>query len=188
MRVRSKWFAKGRPRGPTALAGVVAVTAWKLGLNTIKNMRQADFEIETGPRYFDILNEFLVFLAHVADRYAYARLGGEERATFTTAMALRLAELTAENQSRLLDGDAGELKERFVGLFNRRGEDYACFGFDPAEGPDFGFGRFLGNMLLDLVPPRDRSWVIDQVMAIEIPDAVKTMRNVFAGLEASSAA
>jgi len=187
MRAKSRWFAKGRTHPPEAAAGVVAVTVWKLALATIRNMRKADFEIETGPAYFDFLREYLVFLIHVLDRYAYMRFDGTGRATFTTAAARRLAELAAENECELLGGDATVLRREFIDLVNARGADYAVFGFDEKEGPDFGFVRYLGNKLLDIVPPRDRSWVIDQVMAIEAPDAIRTLKGVFAGLAASSA-
>ncbi|GAB4167550.1 MAG: hypothetical protein Fur0039_05400 [Rhodocyclaceae bacterium] len=187
MRAKSRWFAKGRAHSPEAAASVVAMTLWKLALATIRSMREAKFSIEAGPGYFAFLREYLVFLIHVADRYAYTRFDAAGRAAFTTWVARRLAELCAENEAELLGGDAGAAARSFIDTVNARGADYAVFGFDEKEGPDFGFGRYLGNRLLELVPPQDRSWVIDQVMAIEVPDAVQTLKSVFSGLEASSA-
>ncbi len=187
VRAKSRFFAKGREHSPQTLAGVVAVTLWKLALATIRNMRKARFEIEAGPRYFEFLREYLVFLLHVADRHAHAGFDEAGRIAFSRPHWRRLGELAAENQAELLGGDAGALSRSFIDLANERGADYAVFGFDRKDGPDFGFVRYLGNKLLELVPPQDRSWVIDQVMAIEAPDAIRTLNGVFAGLRASSA-
>lgn len=177
-RTKSRFFAKDKARDPATLASVAAFTTWRLGLQTIKRMRDADFEIEASPQYFDVLGEYLVFLIHVADRFAFARLPLPERRIFTVSMVRRLAELLAENESRLLGTDADSIRRGFIDRFNARADDYATFGFDEASGPDFAFLRYAGHALLGVVAERDRAWVTDQVMTIEAPDAVTTLRRV----------
>lgn len=187
MRTKSKWFTRGRARAPEQIATVIAVTIWKLAVNTINSMRTAKFDIETGPHYFDFLREYTVFLAHVADRIAYQEFDEQGRLEFTTKVATRLAEMSSENQVELLGGDVAALRRAFVDLFNERGADYAEFGWDDKDGPDFAFVRYCGSRLLELLPPKDHSWVIDQVQAIEAPDAVKTLRAAFANVFATAA-
>lgn len=177
-RTKSRFFAKDKARDPATLASVAAFTTWRLGLQTIKRMRDADFEIEATPQYFDVLGEYLVFLIHVADRFALARLSLPERRAFTISMVRRLAELQAENESRLLATDAEAVRRGFIDRFNARADDYASFGFDEANGPDFAFLRYAGHSLLGVVAERDRAWVTDQIMTIEAPDAVATLRRV----------
>lgn len=177
-RTKSRFFAKDQARDPATLASVAAFTTWRLGLNTIKRMRDADFEIEASPQYFDILGEYLVFLIHVADRFAFARLALPERRVFTVSMVRRIAELMAENESRLLGSDAEAIRRGFIDRFNARADDYASFDFDEATGPDFAFMRYAGHTLLEVVAARDRAWVTDQLMTIEAPDAVDTLRRV----------
>ena len=177
-RTKSRFFAKDKARDPATLASVAAFTTWRLGLQTIKRMRDADFEIEASPQYFDVLGEYLVFLIHVADRFAFARLPLPERRVFTVSMVRRLAELLTENESRLLGTEAEAIRRGFIDRFNARADDYATFGFDEANGPDFAFLRYAGHALLDVVAERDRAWVTDQVMTIEAPDAVTTLRRV----------
>lgn len=177
-RTKSRFFAKDKARDPATLASVAAFTSWRLGLQTIKRMRDADFEIDASPQYFDVLGEYMVFLIHVADRYAFARLPLPERRVFTVSMVRRLAELLAENESRLLGTDADSIQRSFIDRFNARADDYASFGFDEANGPDFAFLRYAGHALLGVVAERDRAWVTDQVMSIEAPDAVTTLRRV----------
>jgi len=177
-RTRSRFFAKDKAREPATLASVAAFAAWRLGLATIKQMRSAQFEIEASPQYFAVLCEYLVFLVHVADRLALARLSLPERRQFTVSMVKRLAELVAENQSRLLDDDEAALRSRFIDLFNARADDYALLDFGEREGEDVAFMRLASVALLDTVAPQDRAWVADQVMSYEAPGAVRTLRKV----------
>lgn len=186
MRTKSKWFNKGRTRGPEELATVVAMTLWRLGINTLRSMRKADYDIITGPPYFDFLREYLVFLANLADRFVFPHVDAEERRAFLTTLVVRLAEMLAENQSELIGTDYAEAKQAFIDLFNLRGADYAHFEFG-ADGPEYGFARYCGNQLMDILPEKDRVWVVEQVISIEAPEAVKTLKTAFANLFATSA-
>lgn len=177
-RTKSRFFSKEKARDPATLASVAAFTTWRLGIATIKHMREAQFEIEANPQYFAFLSQYLVFLISVADRFAFSRLSLPERRVFTVSMVKRLAEQLAENQSRLIGGDPVDIRRGFIDLFNARSDDYASLDFDDRAGPDFAFMRYAGHTLLDVVATRDRAWVTDQVMTIEAPDAVETLRKV----------
>jgi hypothetical protein len=83
-----------------------------------------------------------------------------------------------ENESRLLDSDPDSVRRGFIDRFNARADDYATFDFDEATGPDFAFQRYAGHCLLAIVAERDRAWVTDQLMTIEAPDAITTLRRV----------
>lgn len=164
------------------LASVVAILAWKLAIDAINRMREADYDIDIGRPYFDFICEFEVFLAQSADRIAYRDLSAEERIEFTSALAKRLSELLVENFDTLL-GDAmpDEPSRYFLDLFNRRGADYAEFDYT-AQGPDFGFKRYFAACLRDGLPEKDKLWVVDQVMDIEVPEALKALEKTLAGL------
>lgn len=177
-RTKSRFFAKGKARDPATLASVAAFTTWRLGLNTIKRMRSAQFEIEASPQYFAFLREYLIFLIQVADRFAFSRLTLPERRVFTVSMVNRLAEQQAENQSRLLGDAHDDVRRSFIDLFNTRADEYAECGFDDNSGPDFAFMRSCSHALLAVVAPQDRAWITDQVMSIEAPEAVDTLRKL----------
>jgi hypothetical protein len=183
MRTKSKWFAKEQAREPQILAGAIALNIWRLGLYSINRMRSAQFEIEATRQYFDFLREYLVFLNHVVDRFAFERLNNDERQQFTSALVKKTAEFLSENEARLLGGEEAPIIEQFIQSFNQRGEDYATFGLD-AGVPDFAFMRYCGFQLAEVVSVQDRHWVMDQVMAIEAPEAIDTliklMDNLFA--------
>ena len=181
VRIRSRFHAEGQ-RSSATLASVVAILAWKLAIESIKRMRDAKYDIDIGRPYFDFVCEFLIFMAMAADRIAYAKLDGERRAEFTAALGKRLAEIIEDNNHMLLgEAQPGECKQHFIDLFNRRGADYAEFDYG-ADGPDFGFKRYFAACLREGLPEKDRLWAVDQVMEIEVPDALKALDKTLAGL------
>ena len=114
---------------------------------------------------------------------ACGRLGAEARVPFTTALVRRVAEILRENEADLLGPVDGEdYRDRFIDQFNALGEHYAEFGWTDDEGPDFAFVRYLGNRLEAVLPPKDRHWVIEQVMASEAPEAFAMMSQAMRGV------
>jgi len=109
-------------------------------------LRCGDIGLEAGPRIdqavarcqvrhrhrsavFDFVCEFLVFMAMAADR---CRLHEARRRTGAAnsprRWAKRLAEIIEDNNPHVVRrGPAGECKQHFIDLFNRRGADYAEF-------------------------------------------------------------
>ncbi|MCX7181087.1 MAG: hypothetical protein NTX56_20745 [Proteobacteria bacterium] len=182
IRIRSSFHSRGKERSPAALASVIAMLAWKLAIDSIKRMRAAQFDIDLGRSYFDYVCEQMAFMAHVADRIAYRAVDADLRAAFTHALALRLAEAVEDNAEMLLRPSAtGDCRQHFLEVFNRSGNDYAEFHY-AADGPDFGFRRCFGDRLRSAVPEKDHLWIIDQVMEIEVPEAVAALEKTLVGL------
>jgi len=184
-RTKSKWFARDRPRDPASLASAVAFTSWRLALESIKRMRTAHFSIDADARYFAFLREFLVFLIQIADRLVAPRCDLATRTAFLTALCHRLAGLLGENQADLLGGDAAAIRSAFIDLVNERAEDYATFGFDES-GPDFAFARYCAHQLLAEADEADRAWLVDQIISIEAPAAIETLRPLVDNLVATA--
>ncbi len=182
MRIKSHWFKSEREKTPQEIAGALAFTIWRIADNALKNTRKANFEIAIGPQYFIFLTEFLVFLIQVADRIAYRQLPSEVRFELTSALANRVAETLAENQSRLMGDSIAVHKQHFIDKLNQRAGEYADFNYG-SDGPDFAFTRYLAYCMREVMDEKDVEWVIDQMMSIEAPEAVdmveKTMRNLY---------
>lgn len=178
IRTKSRWFNRAKARDPEVLASVASFNAWRLGLNTIKRMRSAHFEIEASPQYFAFLAEYLVFLIQIADRFAFSRLALPQRRAFTVAMVKSLADQIAENRSRLLGDDYDAVRRDFIDLYNTRTDDYAALPFDDKLGPDYAFMRYCSQALREVAAPEDRAWIADQLMSYEAPDAIETLRRV----------
>ncbi len=184
LRIKSQWFQTGTAKTPQQTASAMAFITWRVAQNTLKQMRSADFSIEVGPQYFAFTREFLVFLTQVLDRMAYARMGPEGRSEFITALVRRVGEILQENEDTLLgvppDGQPSHF-DRFIDLFNTLSDHYADFGYD-AKGPDFAFVRYLGHRIELLMPQKDQRWVIDQIMATEVPEALEILQSSMQGV------
>ena len=200
MRIKSRWFSgDGAPVQKSAAeqGSAMAFIVWRVAVQMLKRMRAAGFDIDAGAPYFAFVREVLVFLASVADRIAYRRLAAEQREAFVVALVRHVARHLQENADDLLGppppGEAGH-GNRFIDLFNELAGHYAEFGAAPGQReagdatdagfePDFAFVRYLGTRLEPALPEHDRRWVLDQVMAIEAPEALdivqRSMRDLF---------
>jgi hypothetical protein len=211
MRIKSRWFGgegAAAQKSPAEQGSAMAFIVWRVAVQMLKRMRAAGFDIDAGAPYFAFVREVLVFLAVVADRIAHARMAPEAREAFVVALVRHVARHLQENADDLLGppspGEAGH-GEQFIDLFNELAGHYAEFGAAPqarsggaakkegaAEGaesadagfePDFAFVRYLGVRLEPVLGEHDRRWVLDQVMAIEAPEALqivqRSMRELF---------
>ena len=184
LRIKSQWFKTDSPKTPQEAAGAMAFIVWRVAHNALTQMRGARFDIDIGPQYFAFLREWLVFLVQVVDRMAHERMGADERVAFTTALVLRVADHLADNENRLLGAPPpGEETHqcRFIDLVNLLSTHYADFGHG-ADGPDFAFMRYLGHRIEALMQQKDQNWVVDQVMAVEAPEAVQVLQRSLQGV------
>jgi len=191
LRIKSHWFKAGAPKSAEQNASAMAFIVWRVAHNMLKRMRGAHFDVAVGGPYFAFMREVLVFLIAVVDRTAYTKMDGPSRGAFTTALVLNCANTLAGNELELLGprGDGAPYQDSFIDLVNELAPHYAEFGADPGSAqadesfaPDFGFVRYLGSRLEPTLPTKDRHWVIDQVMAIEAPEAVEIVRSAILDL------
>lgn len=178
IRIKSQWFRSGAAKTPQQTASAMAFIAWRVAQNMLKQMRSAHFDIDIGPQYFAFTREVLVFFTQVLDRMAYQRMGAEGRAEFITALVKRVAEVLQENEDSLLGTPppgAPSHYDEFIELFNELADHYGDFGFDD-KGPDFAFVRYLGHRIEALMPQKDQRWVVDQIMAAEVPVALEMLQ------------
>ena len=181
IRVKSSWYKGDRKKSPQEIAGALAFIVWRISDNTLKNIRKADFDIAIGTQYFAFLQEYLIFLVMVADRIVYTQLSAEDRAEFTSALANRVAEHQSENQLEWLGGSLREYKDAFVDRLNQRAGEYADFHYTGVE-TSFSFILHLGQCMRDVVDEKDKTWVVDQIMAIEVPESVAMLEKAMVGL------
>ena len=188
IRLKTHWFRPGAPKSPEQQAGAMGFTLWRVAQQTLKRMRGAHFDIDAGEPYFAFMREMLVFLIAVADRLAHERFDGPTRVAFTTALVLHVADTLQGNEIDLLgEPRPGQAmpRDRFIDLFNEVHEHYAEFGGEAGTSdftPDFAFLRYLGRRLEPTLPPKDQRWVLDQMMAVEAPDAVALVQRTLRDL------
>ncbi len=182
MRIKSHWFKEGRPKSPEEIAGAAAFIVWRIAQNSLKTMRAARFDLPPGPRYFAFMAEFLTLLTLGADRLAHRRGDEAWRVAFTTAIANRVGEILAENESDLLGAAAAaDVKRRYIAQVNACAAECAEFAWSD-DGPDYGLLRYFGHRVADLMSADDRTWAISQVIEVEAPEAAANLHRAMAGL------
>lgn len=182
VRIKTVWFRKSSgDRPPEERASVVAATLWKLADRAIDNLSRADYEIGTPERGFRILGELLAFGAHWCDRRASMLLPEAERAAFVQALGRRLAEVLHENLRAAVDDPARDWSGEFIGFLNRRSAEYAEFEF-AGDAPGFPALRCLGAQIREQMAERDQPWVLDQIMDVEMPELLGTLKKAVDGV------
>jgi len=191
LRVKSQWFRGEAPKSAEQQASAMAFIVWRAAQHMLKRMRAAGFDIDPGEPYFDFMREVMVFLIAVADRNAHARLDAPAREAFTRELVLHCAGTLNDNATDLLEPrrDGVTHGDGFIDQYNELSGHYAEFGASrdaagTADGftPDFNFVRYLGSRLTATMPPKDSRWVLDQVMEVEAPEAVKIVQSAFHNL------
>jgi hypothetical protein len=72
----------------------------------------------------------------------------------------------------------GDHAQRFIATLNARFGEYAECEFSLTGGPGYAFLRTLGDKIADAMAATDSKWVVEQVMDIEAPEAVKQIRKL----------
>ncbi|UCH53446.1 MAG: hypothetical protein JSW09_01135 [Pseudomonadota bacterium] len=169
---------KFRTRGPKTIeqrAGVVAFNLWKVSQETYRHMSKEGFKFERPPEIAAAITEILAFLVQVADRLVYGKLSEDDRARFITALCKQLAQTMQANQAEVMG--PGDHVSTFIDTLNERFQDYAEFDYT-TDGPSYHFLRYFGERMSAALAPGDNKWVVEQVMDIEAPEAIKYTRRL----------
>ncbi|HDK03574.1 MAG TPA: hypothetical protein ENG84_07010 [Gammaproteobacteria bacterium] len=181
MRAKSRWSKPGKAHTPEAIASVLNAVAWNAATRSVLEMENGGLQADTQLQRLTVIEEFMAFLVHVADRLTATRMDVDERGRFINAFGVRAAELMAGNLADLQG--PGDYRASFIDTLNERMSEYAEFGFSEASGPDIGFLRGFGQHVAAAMGPRDQRWILEHVMEVAAPEATetltKTMRNLF---------
>ena len=187
LRVKTVWFKNAGGRSSAEVASVLASTIWRLADNIVSNLSKWDCDIVTPERGMRILGEVAAFLLHMSDRMAYGRVPEAERAQLIQAAGRRLAGIVQDNVREMFGDDGFDYKANFIDLLNRRAADYATFECAP-EKPSYPLLRYLGLAVRELMLESDQPWVADQIMDIQAPEALGTLKKTVDGLLAPAPA
>ncbi len=173
MRIRSRWNDKNRKRSLEEVAGALAFIEWRIAGQTLLNLENEGFQTDTQLQRLDVLQELCAFLIHVTDRLVHDSMGDEERQRFIIALALKLADTYHDNRVDS-EGRGKDFRQPFIDTLNGRMSEYADFRFEDGA-PGYACKRYLGEHVTDTMGPRDRKWISDQVMEIEVPEMLETL-------------
>lgn len=185
VRARSRWRDRERRRSLDDNAVALAYVIWEIALTAAKTLHTEGFAYENDTRRIEVICEYLVFLVHVTDRLCHERMSDAERTRFVTRLAADTARHVQRNREDL--SGAGEYREAYVELLNRRAKDYAETSFR-GGGPGYAMLRTLAAHIQTVLGTgQTNRWAADHVMEIDAPEAVRHLGRAFDNLLDTSA-
>lgn len=173
MRIRSHWNKKNKERSLEEIAGALAFIEWRIAAKALLDLENEGFQTDTQLQRLDVLQELCAFLIHVTDRLVHDTMDEEERQRFIVALALKTADTYHDNRIDS-EGRGKDFRKPFIEVLNARMSDYAEFVFEDRK-PGYAFKRYLGEAVTGKMGERDKKWISEQVMEIEVPDMLKTL-------------
>ncbi len=174
--IKTKFRTKG-PKTIEQRASVVASNIWKVAQEAARHMEIEGYKLGGDRQVTAVLTEFIAFQILIADRLVYGKLTEEERTRFINELGRNLARLIDTNMTEFIG--PGDYAGPFVATLNMRLADYAEFEFTE-QGPSYAFLRYLGDKVSAAMAGTDNKWVLEQVMDIEAPQAVKHLKRAVA--------
>ena len=183
IRVKNKWNDKSKVRTPEETGSVLSFNFWKIASANVMHMENEGFQTDTHFQRLDVIAEFTAFLVHVVDRVISSKdYSAEDRQALITALALNLAKTMHDNRQDVSDDKETDFRNEYIALMNERMNEYSNFTFEEGNQPGFQVRRCVGEHVRDVMGEKDNKWIPDQVMDIEIPDAMKAYKRVTRGV------
>lgn len=176
MRIKSRWHNKSKQKSVEEIAGAMGFNIWKMASTTANKMYSTGFNFSSNEQLLEVIGEYVMFLIQVSDRLVYEELSADERQRFVSALALHLVRTMADNMVEEMG--PGDYAQPFIDRLNERLDTYSEFSF--TDGPSYPMLRYLGEQIEKIMGGGQNKWVTEQVMEVEAPELVKTLKR---GLE-----
>jgi len=166
-RTRNKWKQSGKQRSTNDNSTALGYIVWQLALNAAKKLHTEDFRYDDDNQRIRVIEEYLAFLVHVADRLTFETLQKGERTVFISGVAQATVRHLQRNKEEIIEG--ANHGAEFLDLVNQRSLEYRYCSF--RNEPGYTMLRTLGAHIQDIMgSDQTNKWVIDQVMEIDGPD------------------
>jgi hypothetical protein len=183
IRVKNKWNDKNKERTPEETGSVLSFNFWKIASANVMHMENEGFQTDTHFQRLDVIAEITAFLVHVVDRMISSKdYPAEDRQALITALALNLAKTMHDNRRDVSGDKETDFRSDYINLMNERMSEYSNFTFEDDNQPGFQVRRCVGEHVREVMGEKDNKWVPDQVIGIEITDAMKAFKRVTRGM------
>ena len=181
IRLKTKWSRQEREVSLEDTVSVLAVNAWKIGMQTLLEIENENFQTDTQMQRVAIMEEIMAFKVHMLDRIAYDLMDEEERGQLISTFALKLADHIQTNAHEF--SGPGDYRNPFINKLNARMADYAETNWSKVgQEPAFSMSLTFANFIADALGPRDRRWVTDYVQQVLMPEMLGTYKKVLGRL------
>ena len=136
-------------------------------------MHAQEFEYADDNQRLSVLLEYLMFLAHHADRLTFEVLSNEERERFMHSFVEASCRHFQRNAEEILG--TADYHGQFVELLAERNSEYNMYKA-PNGQPGYGLFRSFGHHVQERMGNNQTNrWVIDQVIDIDAPEASSSL-------------
>ncbi len=181
IRLKTKWNRQEREISLDDTVSVLAFNAWKIGMQTLLEIENENFQTDTQMQRIEVMEEIMAFKVHLLDRIAYDLMVEDERAQLISTFALKLADHIQDNAGSF--SGPGDYRNPFINKLNARMADYAETSWSKVgQEPAFSMSLTFGNFIADALGPRDRRWVTDYIQQVLLPEMLGAYKKVLGRL------
>jgi hypothetical protein len=174
--MRTKWHNKEREVTVEEKANTMAFISWRIAAALVLNLENENYQTDTQKQRLDVIKEALAFLVSVTDRLVAGQMTQEERQEFIVKFATKLSKTFQENCEDVIERDV-DYKKDFIDTMNQRLNAYSnCSWDDEQDMPGFQYKRDFGDCVSAVMGERDKKWITDQVLAIEVPEMMENLK------------
>jgi len=167
MRMRTKWFKNHGQRTVDETSSALGFIFWQIAIDRLKSLRSANIDVFSPQQSIAFLGEISIFLIHNADRIIHENYSDEERGKLLQNLAMNVAGNYEGNAIDALGPD--DHKNQFINKLNGRLTEYSQIS-GAGEGLRFSLSRALGSNTEAIMSEKDRPWIAQQLIEIEIPE------------------
>jgi len=169
IRIKTKWSKEEREVSVEDAVSVLAFNSWKIGMQTLLEIENENFQIETQQQRIEVMEEIMAFMIQALDRIVHETLNDEDRGVLISMYAKKLADHVQDN-ARDFSGP-GDYRTPFIEKINKRFEGYSETKWnDDRDEPGFSMGREFGTNISDVLGPKDRKWALDYIQQVLMPE------------------
>ncbi|MCF6189533.1 MAG: hypothetical protein L3J51_03555 [Cocleimonas sp.] len=169
IRIKTKWSKEEREVSVEDAVSVLAFNSWKIGMQTLLEIENEDFQIDTQMQRIEVMEEIMAFMVQALDRIVHENLNEEDRGVLISMYAQKLADHVQDN-ARDFDGP-GDYRTPFITKLNKRLEDYSDTKWnDERDEPAFSMGIEFGINISNVLGPKDRKWALDYIQQVLMPE------------------
>ena len=169
IRIKTKWSKEEREVSVEDAVSVLAFNSWKIGMQTLLEIENEYFQIDTQQQRIQVIEEVMAFMIQALDRIVHETLSDEDRAALISMYAKKIADHVQDN-ARDFSGP-GDYRSPFIEKLNQRFESYSDTKWNAEKHePGFSMGREFGNNVADVLGPKDRKWALDYIQQVLMPE------------------
>lgn len=169
IRIKTRWSKENREISMEDSVSVLAFNSWKIGMQTLLEIENQNFEIDHQMQRIRVLEEISAFMIQSVDRMIHGTTSDEERAEIITYYAKKMADHVHENARDF--GNDEDYRSPFIHKLNKRFPVYSETKWDMEhDEPGFSMSREFATNIAAVLGSRDRKWALDYIQQVLLPD------------------